>query len=158
MKIRKKTQIAGLLASVLNVKAQSNSDTYSCNYINEKLRDTGWKTATLLDGFSQNALASSGNLMYRRVGNIVYVKGSVKGFSNTGDCAQLPAGYRPPSRVDFCAGTGGKYYAKAMITSGGYINLLYDSRETYSEGNWYAFCTSYVTDEEFPSTEEVQNG
>lgn len=35
MRIKKISQIAGLLASVLNVKTESNSDTYSCNYIND---------------------------------------------------------------------------------------------------------------------------
>lgn len=55
-------------------------------------------------------------------------------------------GFRPPSRIDFMAGTSSNRDAKAMVTAGGNVQLLGDTSvngENYNENQWYSFCTSF---------------
>lgn len=55
-------------------------------------------------------------------------------------------GFRPPSRIDFMAGTSSNRVAKAMVTAGGNVQLLGDTSvngENYNENQWYSFCTSF---------------
>ena len=59
------------------------------------------------------------------------------------------SGFRPPSRIDFMAGTSSNRMAKAMISAAGNIQLLTDSSvdgENFSESQWYSFCTSFIAD------------
>lgn len=134
------------------IRVSINATTWS-NWKEITPGDTGWIKATLNSGYTHNALASAGDLMYRRIGNTVYVKGSVKGFTaaNT-SCCQLPEGYRPATRIDFMLGTGGAYYSKGMMTSSGNLQMNYDSRGSYSADNWYSFCANWITEEGFPES------
>lgn len=113
----------------------------------DEINGENWQTVTLNEGFEHGALASSGNLMVKKVVNIVFIKGSVKGF--TGEqtiCANLSEEYRPSTRIDIMLGTGGSYFAKGMVTAGGNIQLLSDTRGTISEGNWYSICASWIAE------------
>lgn len=121
------------------------------NFIN----GTEWEKVKLSEGFSHNALSSSGDLVYKRIGNVVYIKGSVKGFTASGDvCGVLPVGFRPSTRIDIFFGTGGNYFAKGIISASGSITLLGDSQDNYSENNWYSICTSYITNEPLVKNQE----
>ena len=122
------------------------------NEVNTKLQDTGWITAELFEGFS-SGLASAGTFMYRRIGNIVYLKGSAKGFGEAPNnaCAQLPEGFRPATRIDFYASESGNYIAKFQVASSGYVSYLGGTRGSVSSTQWFNMCTSYITDEDFPS-------
>lgn len=114
--------------------------------------DTGWKTATLNSGFTQSGLASAGDLMYRRIGNIVYIKGSVKGFTATSQaCTQLPTGYRPSTRIDFYGSESADYIGKFMVTSTGNITYLGGTRGSVASSQWFNMCTSFITDDSFPN-------
>lgn len=118
--------------------------------LENKTAETEWITCTMETGFTNGALASAGNLMYMKTGKLVYIKGSCKGFtSERVTCAQLPEGYRPSSRIDFYAGTSSNRIAKAMITSGGYVQMLADTNvnANFDENQWYSFCTSFVAEQ-----------
>ena len=59
--------------------------------LENKTAETEWITCTMQSGFVNGALSSSGNLMYSKVGKLVYLKGSCKGFkSGNFICTQLP--------------------------------------------------------------------
>ena len=76
--------------------------------------DSGWQTATLT---SQFALYTSGqNVQYRKIGKIVYVRGTVKstsdisGNSDVYTTFTLPSGYRPSiNEYVVCQGSSKKY-------------------------------------------------
>ena len=125
------------------------------NAINElanKTKETEWTLVPLADGYTSNALASSGEFMYKRVGKTVFLRGSVKGFTEADSTfATLPVGFRPPARHDLFVGNSTGYFAKGIISPSGNVVLVYDSRETYNASNWYAFCTTFETEEEFPT-------
>ena len=74
--------------------------------------------------------------MYIKIGKLVYLKGSCKGFkSGNVICTH--------------AGTSGNRIAKAMITSGGYVQMLADTNvnANFDENQWYSFCTSFVAEQ-----------
>ena len=153
MRIKKVSETTPVQAQIVDGYSESTTDGYSANYINQYTQDTGWLEPTMESGFTTGALSSSGNLMYKRIGKEVYIKGSVKGFTATSQaCCQLPSGYRPATRIDCSLGTGGNYFARGMISSGGNITLLGDTRTSLSADNWYSICTSYITDDDFPSS------
>ena len=137
---------------VNEIKSAVNENAEKIDDLNNETKDTGWLELTLNDGYTNNALASSGKLMYRRIGHQVFLKGSCKGFAefNT-SCGTLPTGFRPSTRHDFYVGTGGFRLAKAMVSANGAITLIADTGETASSTQWYSFCTSFITDEDFPS-------
>jgi len=117
-----------------------------------KQQDTGWITATMNEGFSNGALGTAGDLMYRRIGNVVYIKGSCKGFTSfTSPCTRLPAGFRPSSRIDFYGSESGNYIAKFAVNTAGDIWCLGGTRGTIADTQWFNVCTSFITDQAFPS-------
>lgn len=138
-----------------NISGLNTSDKTSVvnaiNEVSDKIKDTGWNTASLNTGFTHSALASAGDLMYRRIGNVVYIKGSVKGFTSSSTvCTQLPNGYRPPSRIDFYGSESGNYIAKFIVGADGGISYLGGTRGSVAATQWFNLCTSYITDETFP--------
>lgn len=136
----------------VQLEKSSTATTYS-QYRNYDIQDTGWITATMKSGFTNNGLSSSGDLMYRRIGSVVYIKGSVKGFTDVSQtCSTLPTGYRPPTRHDCYGSESSNYIAKFQVNASGDIVLLGGTRGTYTNASqWYAICTSFITDDAFPS-------
>lgn len=91
--IIKAKQSAGVVANVSNTYSTSETDTYSCDYINGKLYDSGWKNATLENGWSN---ISNRNMKYRKIGSVVYVQGTITGGTYAAGTTlfTLPEGFR----------------------------------------------------------------
>lgn len=91
--IIKAKQSAGVIANVSNTSSNSTTDTYSCDYINGKLYDSGWKNATLENNWTN---VSNRNMKYRRIGNVVYVQGTITGGTYAAGTTlfTLPEGFR----------------------------------------------------------------
>lgn len=139
-----------ILETIKNIYAKITNLQTKITALESKTAETEWTTCTMQSGFTNGALASAGNLMYMKTGKLVCIKGSCKGFnSDRVTCAQLPEGYRPSTRIDFYAGTSSNRIAKAMITSGGYIQLLADTNvnANFDENQWYSFCTAFVAEQ-----------
>lgn len=126
-------------------KYSANTDTWSNWKQYQMVEDSGWVDLPVNNGFTTNALGSSGKLMYRKLNGVVYVKGSVKGFTALNQaCATLPSGYRPPTRID-CYGTyGGTRTANMTVSSGGVITLVSNRDGAINADQWVAICTSFV--------------
>lgn len=76
--------IKRILNSIKNIYAKITN-------LENKTAETEWITCTMNSRFTNGALRSSGNLMYSKVGKLVYLKGSCKGFkSGNVICTQLP--------------------------------------------------------------------
>ena len=113
--------------------------------LSEILNDSDWIELPLNSGFTSNALASSGKLMYRKINGIVYIKGSVKGFTGFNiTCGTLPEGYRPTTRIDSYGSYSGTKTANIIISASGNINLLNNQDGAISSDNWVTICTSFV--------------
>lgn len=80
-----------ILESIKNIYTKITNLTTRVTALENKTAETEWVTCTMNSGFTNGALSSSGNLMYSKVGKLVYLKGSCKGFkSGNVICAQLP--------------------------------------------------------------------
>jgi hypothetical protein len=66
---------------------------------------TAWTAPTLLNGWV-NYGGEWATAAYRKVGDIVYIRGLVKDGSVPADIFVLPTGYRPPAGVLFAVDTG----------------------------------------------------
>lgn len=80
-----------ILESIKSIYLKITNLTTRVTALENKTAETEWVTCTMNSGFTNGALSSSGNLMYSKVGKLVYLKGSCKGFkSGNFICTQLP--------------------------------------------------------------------
>lgn len=67
--------------------------------------DTGWIDLPLASGITEYGAAAQYDCMYRKIGNIVYVIGCVKGITaNNTPIATLPVNYRPINTYRYLTG------------------------------------------------------
>lgn len=59
---------------------------------------TVWTNLTLGNGWTSTG--SNGVPGYRKIGDMVYLRGMISGGANSTTCATLPTGFRPPSLTD----------------------------------------------------------
>lgn len=90
----------------------------------EDLEDSGW-------------IALNSYISYRKIRNVVYLKGSVTTTNATGT---MPSGYRPLNNHVFLIAGSGTYYAKARVTNAGVVSIL---GGTGTSTTTYEFVTSY---------------
>lgn len=80
-----------ILESIKNIYTKITNLTTRVTALENKTAETEWVTCTMQSGFTNGALSSSGDLMYMKTGNMIFIKGSCKGFnSERVVCAQLP--------------------------------------------------------------------
>ena len=110
------------------------------------LTDTGWINLPLADGI----VAHSSNVtpQYRRIGDIVYIRGAVKGVLATGTIATLPAGFRPAQTVPFVQNTSitnsHAAFARMIVSNTGEVKIESASEGvTYNETRWWPINCSF---------------
>lgn len=115
----------GTSYSYVTVVASNSVNRYKITDSNhEDLNDSGWLT---LNDY----------IKYRKIGNIVFIKGT----ATTGDSlGTLPSGYRPSSNHVFISAGNGTYFAKARVTTAGVIAILGGTGTTTTN---YELETSY---------------
>lgn len=110
--------------------------------------DSGWKTLPLASGITPNS--DSVIPQYRKIGEVVYIRGGVKGIVNDNTLVgTLPAGYRPTRVVHFLqnktASGNVPMAARWKIESDGDIIMVFS--ESQSEAShWYGLDTSFLVD------------
>lgn len=92
---------------------------------------TAWTAVTFGAGWSNN-IAPYGNAQYRKIGDLVYLRGAIDGGTLGGVAFILPAGFRPPATVAFSADTGASTVRFVEIESDG---------EVRPTGGSNAFCS-----------------
>lgn len=90
----------------------------------EDINDTGW-------------VALTSKISYRKLNNVVYLKGSVTTSDTLGT---MPTGFRPLNNHVFLIAGSGTYYAKARVTNAGVVSILGGTGTTSTT---YEFVTSY---------------
>jgi hypothetical protein len=103
----------------------SDTDVYSCNYVNNKLQDTGWIELQTEQGFTPT---SWNKLKYRKKNGIVCITGSVdltEATSWTKLITTLPEGCRPPTELDiYCRSSNSGYPFMVAVNADGTIRTL----------------------------------
>ena len=142
-----------------NLNSTSITDALSANMGRElnntkqdKLVDSGWITLPL----SGDVISYDPDIVpqYRRIGNVVYVRGAVKNITQSGTTiAVLPEGYRPTMTHNYLQLTsiqsGSPNFTRMKVTSGGVLMLESISTgitATYDASRWYPIHTSYLID------------
>ena len=74
-----------------------------------KLIDTGWLTPTLINGWAVYDALFGNAAMYRKIGNMVFLRGLVKNGTAGSVIYTLPVGYRPTVRMLFIVDATGGY-------------------------------------------------
>ena len=87
--------------------------------------DTGWLDLSLSSGITQYANNDQYKCQYRKVGDIVYVVGCVKGISaNNTTIASMPAGYRPINTYRYMTGRNTTGNSIISIATNGTISFV----------------------------------
>jgi len=86
---------------------------------------TAWTALSLQNGWT-NYGSGVQTLQYRKVGDIVYVRGGLKAPGTASVCATLPVGFRAPFQLEFpCTYYSGSRLVGAVTTSGdGTLNVV----------------------------------
>lgn len=124
--------------------------------LDEIQQQTEWQevlTSNLNSGFSYDGVVGSiGMLKYKKIGDIVFIKGNVKGkidLSGYTTVFTLPEEYRPETRVDFIcpaqavSGKGNRTVDIA-IGSNGEVNVGAVNGQSYGTTNWFAVNVSFA--------------
>lgn len=131
-------------------------------------RDTGWKVASMNSKFT--AYGDGMTPKYRRIGNVVYVRGAVKPTSATAADAtiytifNLPLGYRPAQRFGtandaavntVCQGSTQYVWTCRVYDDGDVTFSRYRNGNAYATAStsaWLPFNFSFITDDDWPSS------
>lgn len=110
--------------------------------------DSGWINLTLNTGISE--YSNVWTPKYRKIGNVVYIRGAVKGITNNNKViAALPIGFRPSDFIHFtqvATTTGGNAYSTSYrITNKGQIVM-----EVTGEGSTPSATDLFPIDTVFP--------
>lgn len=109
-----------------------------------KLADTGWINFTAVKG-------TWSYLQYRKVGNMVTVRGFASAFAwsgSTGDnFANIPSGFRPNQQMYFYGCQSGARLSRLYITGAGNIGMDFlvnlSNGSSYTGSTWFAFYFSF---------------
>ena len=138
-------------------------------------RDTGWKVASMNSSFT--AYGDGMTPKYRRIGNVVYVRGAVKPTSATAADStiyiifNLPLGYRPAQRFGtdsdaavntVCQGSTQYIWTcrvfdndYSIFDNGNVTFSRYRNGSSYASASisaWLPFNFSFITDDDWPSS------
>ncbi len=69
-------------------------------YVDSKATPTAWTGVTYVNSWVDHGAPNQG-VQYRKIGDLVYMRGSAKNGTLNGQATTLPAGHRPPASVRF---------------------------------------------------------
>lgn len=132
----------GLTVYFANPKvAMCNSNDYVIND-----GDSKWIQCSLLNSVVQYATGQE--LSYRQIGNVVYVRGAVKGITALNTViTNLPTGLRPAVNHPIAMPGSGNRFNRFLVSTSG--DLRFENTSfggTLSADDWYPINTSFLTD------------
>jgi hypothetical protein len=108
-------------------------------------RAQSWTAPTMGSGIT--AYSTGSELQYTKVGNVVYVRGVVKGIGASVTVATLGAGYRPITMShSFTCPTSGNRHSRFTISLTGALVIEANSDGTWSTADWHPINTSFIAD------------
>jgi hypothetical protein len=144
----------GTSYSYVTIISSNSSKRYKItNSSYEDLDDSGWKNATLTSNFNAYSNISSNTPQYRKVGNIVEIRGVVSPKSNlTGSTTgvtifTLPTGYRPSNAIfEICQGSGKNVWLLTINSNGTVQFSRYgtNANATASTSAWLCFNKTFT--------------
>lgn len=113
------------------------------------VQDTGWLDLPLINGVV--SYTESNKPQYRKIGNKVYLKGTVKNvLSSNTVIATLPEGFRPVrtghSYTQNTSFNNGAQFSRIAVEVNGDIKIHSNSNNLYTAENWCPIHTEFLTD------------
>lgn len=102
--------------------------------------DTGWITPTLLNGWVNYGGGYAG-AAYRRIGNVVYVRGLVKSGTMGANVFELPTAWAPLERLIFPSVSNNAIGRVDVVQTTGGVNAQSGSNA------WISLCLTYCLDD-----------
>lgn len=114
----------------------------------EMTADSGWKTLPLASGITPNS--DSVIPQYRKIGEVVYLRGGIKGIVNDNTLiGTLPAGHRPTRVFHFLqnktASGNTPMIARWKIESDGDIVMVFAENQSEAT-HWFGLDTNFLVD------------
>lgn len=108
--------------------------------------DSGWLNLPLANGISAHN-ATSFPCEYRKINNVVYVRGCVTGFSDVEKViATLPEGYRPSTSFYIQRATNGGKTDTINVRTNGNIERVSTTLPTLAADNYHFIDVSFLVD------------
>ena len=119
---------------------------YKCvEQLLEDTKDSGWKTLPLASGVITYGTTQTPK--YRRIGDVVYLQGAVKGITTLAKViGTLPEGYRPTKSMSYAQNTSMQdshpHFARIQIQTSGEIEIQASTNDI-SATTWFPIDTSF---------------
>lgn len=111
--------------------------------------DTGWITLSLADGIT--AYNEANTPQYRKIGNLVFIRGTVKGITARNTViGTLPEGFRPTKANPYVQNTSlgtGNYatQTRLTVTTTGDVKLeAISDNAVFGADKWFPIATEYL--------------
>lgn len=138
MRIRKQFDSVQKEGKVLNSQSSSQSDTYSCDYINKL--DTGWQN---IASYLKSGISAS-QVRVRKIGKLCYLRiYNVTGWTTGTVFLTIPEGYRPSVYYRVLTTMGGTNYARFEMGDNGDVKI---TATTGTQGAWCDINFTYFVD------------
>lgn len=140
-----------IISIIDNLESTSNTDALSANMGRElnntkqdKIVDSGWIDLVLTNGAV--AYSTAQKPQYRKIGNVVYIRGVFKGVVSTPTTiSQLPEGYRPAMKVIFPQMATGTRVDRMEYNTDG--TIVYSTATTPTEeATWHSLHSFFLVD------------
>lgn len=144
MKIRKVYQGVVPENKILDAYSESQTDTYSCNYVNGLVEEEYSDSTSLITSYSQ---ISVNEIKYQRLGKIVTLKFSFHVTSNISNGTTFATlNIKPPKIAELTyiirSASNGNVGAVGLGVNNGKVQLKPSG--TLNSGEWYVLSTTYI--------------
>lgn len=142
MKIQKKYQGTVPENKILDMYSESNTDTYSCNYLNNFIKvENG--NLTLV---SKNSGVTNVAAQYVKAGSVVQIRISFHAANNIANGSEIFTFQSFGPLIPFVAlarSASNAIVAGANVANSNH-NLHFNASGLFSAGDWYAISTTYI--------------
>lgn len=120
-----------------------------CEWLLEKVYDTGWIDLPLGEGIQP--YSPENTPQYRKIGNIVYIRGAVKGVTESNmTIGILPEGFRPGMASPYVQNTSltsAAVFSRCIVSGNGQLRIEYLSEGgSFGADKWFPIETSFLVD------------
>lgn len=110
-------------------------------HTHSQLDDTGWITPTLLNGWVDYDPVNYATAQYRKIGNVVQIKGLVKNGTTNADIFILPVGFRPTRNLHFATAQNGLFGILEITQTAGTAGAV---KHNTGSNVWFSLETSFA--------------
>ena len=143
-KVIKAKNSVGLVGNVTNTYSESKQDSYSCDYVNNFVYDTGWQNLTIVKG---QAYSDEQIPQIRRIGKTVYMRGALKGYTSSGvNIVQIPTELIPSQAHSFVAPGSQNRVNRFTLNTTGLLMFEQTTATNMAATDWHPISTTYLID------------